>query len=399
MIQLVGVKSQCDIEIRQKFSVASSVLEKKLKYINELVGNVVILSTCNRTEIYVDSNLEEKELINVLFYALKWEYSLISYIFCVKDKHAVKHLMEVSCGFHSKILGEDQILGQIKIAYDIALKIKTVKGKLQKLFQDAIACGKKFKYNCESYKTPVSIPSIVAKKTLNMNIKKYMIIGFGKMGQLLVKYLSNSEVEIIYVAVRNLDRFRDMCSKYKLVKFIPFEYKEKYYENVECIISCTSAPSKIISRKSLPCKELIVFDLAVPSDVDRDVLTLHNIEFYDIDSISAIDEKNKIIRKENMLKYRYILEKYMDEFIKWQKIYEISPEIQKMKELGHKICEKRITTFKNKKYTKDNDILVEMMIESTARFYINRAIEVMKEEKLSGREKECFKLIGKIFYE
>ena len=397
MIQLIGIRSQCDIVIRQKFSITSKVLESKLKYINELVGDVLILSTCNRTEIYVDSNLEEKELINTVFCGMGWDYELVQYIFYIKDKHAIKHLMEVSCGFHSKILGEDQILGQIKTAYEAALKAKTIKGKLQRLFQNAVTCGKEFKHICESYKTPVSIPSIVAKEILNMNIRKYMIIGFGKMGQLLFKYLNNLHVEIIYIAVRDLSKIDDLYKKYGWARFIPFQDRKDYYGDVDCIVSCTSAPCKIISKVDLPCKKLTIFDLAVPEDVDKNVLTLDNVNLYDIDDISVIDEKNKIKRKQIMEKYKYILKKHIDEFVKGEKLYELSPEIQKVKEYGHEICEKRINTFKNKKYTKDNDILVKTMIESTARFYINRAIEVMKEEKLKGTEEECLRLINKIF--
>ena len=397
MIQLIGIKSQCDIGIRQKFSIISEVLEDKLKCINELAGNVLILSTCNRTEIYVDSDLQEKELIDTIFYGLGWEYEFIPYIFYVKHKHAVKHLMEVSCGFHSKILGEDQILGQIKRAYEAAVKAKTIKGKLQKLFQKALACGKEFKHVCESYKTPVSIPSIVAKEILNMNIKKCMIIGFGRMGKLLLKYLNNSRAQIIYIAVRDLSKTNDLYNKYERIRFIPFKNRKNYYNYVDCIVSCTSAPDKIISKRDLPCRKFTIFDLAVPKDINRDVLDLGNVTLYDLDSISTIDEKNKIIRKETMAKYRYVLENHIQEFIKWEKLYELSPEIQKIKSYGDEICSKRITTFKNKKYTKDNDILVKTMIESTARFYMNRAIEVMKEEKLKGREEECLKLINKIF--
>lgn len=397
MIQLIGIKSQCDIGIRQKFSITSEVLEGKLKYINELVGSVLILSTCNRTEIYVDSNLEEKKLIDTVFYGLDWDYDLVSYIFYIKDKYAIKHLMEVSCGFHSKILGEDQILGQIKTAYDAALEAKTIKGKLQRLFQKAITCGKEFKHICESYRIPVSIPSIVAKEILNMDIRKYMIIGFGKIGQLLFKYLNNSQAQIIYIAVRDLNKVHDSYKKCGKIRFISFKDRKSYYNDIDCIVSCTSAPDKIISKGDLPCRKLTIFDLAVPEDIDRNVLDLDNVTLYDIDNISVIDEKNKAIRKKTMGKYRYILENHIDKFIKWEKLHQLSPEIQKVKKYGDEICEKRITTFKNKKHTKDNDILVKTMIESTARFYINRAIEVMKEEKLNGREEECLRLINKIF--
>ena len=142
IIQLIGVKSDCDIEIRQKFSIISARLVDKLKSIYDVTGNVLILSTCNRTEIYVSSDLEREALIRSVFDRLGWDKELEKYIFYVEDKDAVRHLMEVCCGFHSKILGEDQILGQVKTAYSTALKAKTINGQLQRMFQNAVTCGK-----------------------------------------------------------------------------------------------------------------------------------------------------------------------------------------------------------------------------------------------------------------
>ena len=397
IIQLIGVKSECDIEIRQKFSIIPARLVDKLKDIYDVTGNVLILSTCNRTEIYVDSDLQREDLICAVFDRLGWDRELENYIFYVEDKNAIRHLMEVSCGFHSKILGEDQILGQIKTAYGAALKTGTIKGQLQRLFQSAVTCGKKFKNTCEIYKIPVSVPSIVVRESEKRKMKKYMLLGFGEIGQLVLKYLNSLSTEIVYVAVRNLDKVDKLYKNCSWVRFITFDRRKDYYKDVDCIISCTSAPHTVISKDELPDKKLLIFDLAVPRDVDRDVMTFSNVELYDIDRIGVIDQKNKIMRKEKMEKCRHIIDEHIDEFVKWQSLDEISPEIQKIKDFGSRVCEKRIKTFKNKRYTKDNEKLVQTMIESTAKVYINRAIKVLKEGKLEGREKEYMKLINKIF--
>ena len=397
IIQLIGVKSDCDIEIRQKFSIISARLVDKLKSIYDVTGNVLILSTCNRTEIYVSSDLEREALIRSVFDRLGWDKELEKYIFYVEDKDAVRHLMEVCCGFHSKILGEDQILGQVKTAYSTALKAKTINGQLQRMFQNAVTCGKKFKSVCEIYKIPVSVPSIAVREAEKKKMKRYMILGFGEIGQLVLKYLNSLNAEIVYVAVRNMAKVDEFYRNYDWIRFITFRERKDYDKNVDCIISCTSAPHTVISKDELPDKKLLVFDLAVPRDVDKNVKTLPNVELYDIDSISVIDQNNKIMRKEKMEKYRYIIDEYIDEFVKWQAVDEISPEIQKIKNFGSRICEKRIKTFKNKRYTKDNEKLVRTMIESTAKVYINRAINTLKEGKFQGREEEYMELINKIF--
>ncbi|MBV4417925.1 glutamyl-tRNA reductase [Clostridium tyrobutyricum] len=397
MIQLIGIKSDCDIDIRQKFSIVSSSLEEKLKKLNKFVDSSLILSTCNRTEVYVDSDIQGKKLINMIFAELGWNLELTNYIFYVKDITAVKHLLEVSCGFHSKILGEDQILGQIKDSYLSGLKARTIKGGLQRLFQYAITCGKEFKNACEMYKIPVSSPSIVVKRALDSGFRRYMIIGFGKIGKLVLKYLVNSNAAVIYVVVRDLSKISDLERLQSEVKFITFNERKNYYGDIDCIVTCTSAPHSIISRQELPEKQLSIFDLAVPRDVDNDVFLLSNIKVYDIDDISRIDKNNKVMRKQKMAQYRYIIDKYIKKFIKWQTLNELSPEIQRIKNYGEEICEKRIKTFKNKRYTKDNEILARIMIQSTAKVYINRAIKLLKKEKLNGTEDNCLRFIDEIF--
>ena len=119
--------------------------------------------------------------------------------------------MEVVCGFHSKILGEDQILGQVKTAYTEASKNKAVKGRLQRLFQQALACGKKFKDSSQLYKIPVSSAAIAAKEAMNKGCKSYMIIGFGTIGQLVLKYLKSYEK--IYIVVRNVKKVLPIVNK------------------------------------------------------------------------------------------------------------------------------------------------------------------------------------------
>ena len=265
------------------------------------------------------------------------------------------------------------------------------------MFQNAVTCGKKFKSVCEIYKIPVSVPSIAVREAEKKKMKRYMILGFGEIGQLVLKYLNSLNAEIVYVAVRNMAKVDEFYRNYDWIRFITFRERKDYYKNVDCIISCTSAPHTVISKDELPDKKLLVFDLAVPRDVDKNVKTLPNVELYDIDSISVIDQNNKIMRKEKMEKYRYIIDEYIDEFVKWQAVDEISPEIQKIKNFGSRICEKRIKTFKNKRYTKDNEKLVRTMIESTAKVYINRAINTLKEGKFQGREEEYMELINKIF--
>lgn len=398
MIQLVGIRSNCGIDVRQKFSIVPARLYASLKKVGEVLGSIVIVSTCNRTEVYVDSEVEGKKLIDILFECLGWDVGIVEYVFYTGQNGAVKHLFEVSCGFHSRILGEDQILGQIKDAYESAVKAQTAGGRLHKLFQCALSCGKEFKHTCKMYEIPVSVPSIAVKEAESKRCANYMIIGFGKIGKLILKYLNRTRAEKIYVVSRNPEKAAlSLEGSSSGIKFVEFDDRKKFYSSIDCIFSCTSAPHEIISKGELPNSKIRIFDLAVPRDVSLEVKELSNICVYDIDSIGRIDGENKKKRRERMSSYRYIIDKYINEFDRWNTLLELSPEIQKIKMYGHSICEKRIKTYVNKRHTRNDELLARTLIESTARAYINRAIDVLKEEKLKGSERECIDIINRIF--
>ena len=179
---LIGLKKNIDISIREKFSLGGKRKDEKLKALLEEFEEAVILSTCNRTEIYISHNLEDDELIDKVFDILEYDKSLKEYVFIKEDSSTIRHLFRVGCGFHSKILGEDQILGQIRDAYMDSFIIDGASKNLGRMFESAIACGKKFRTEAKLYEIPVSSVSIVVDKFINLNLKKIMVLGYGEIG-------------------------------------------------------------------------------------------------------------------------------------------------------------------------------------------------------------------------
>lgn len=402
MIQLIGLNREVDIETRGCFSIASNVLEENLLKLRGICDEVVILSTCNRTEVYFTSENVDENIINNIFTILSWDIDNKKHIFHSTGEAAIKHLMELCCGFHSKILGEDQILGQVKDAYFAAVKANSLKGILERLFTNAIACGKEFKTATTLYKIPVSASSIAVKEAIKRNKRNYMILGFGVMGKLCYKTLigNDNNFDNIYIVGRNVEKIKkdELLTCNDKVKIISMECRKQYYDLVDTIISCTSSPDAIITKDEIPSdKELLIFDLAVPKDVEKDVELLKNVTVYDIDKVHIIDEENKKLRKAIMDNHQYIIEKYIEEYNEWRTLRGLSPHIINMINKGNSIYKNRFKTYTQKKYTKDNDKLVETLIKSTSNAYVNRAIEVLKEETLKGNGDETLKLIQKIF--
>ncbi|KHD34986.1 glutamyl-tRNA reductase [Clostridium acetobutylicum] len=394
MIQLLALKRDLKVEIREKFSIIEKRIGDRDVLLKEVCNEVVILSTCNRIEIYFNSEKNRKQIIEEIFSKMGWSINFLENFFYCKGDEAINHLMEVACGFDSLILGEDQILGQIKAAYDTALKNKTSGSELKKLFQLVITCGKEFRSISMLNRIPVSSASIAVNKARQENLKRFMVFGFGDVGSLVCKYILSSDFDVLYIVVRNKAA---VSIKDKRIKVLSFNEKNSYYDDVECMISCTSAPHPVIWEKELPYRKFTIFDLAVPRDVEETVYSRNNIDIYDIDQISMIDNNNRKKRKEIMVANRHIMSKYILEFYNWQKVQEIVPDIIKLKLYGESINKRRYETFKNKKATKDNDMLVNMLIKSTSNVYINRAIEVLKEEQLKGRGEDCLKLLRRIF--
>ena len=395
---LIGLKKNIDIGIREKFSLGGKRKDEKLKALLKEFEEAVILSTCNRTEIYISHDLEDEELINKVFDILEYDKSLKQYVFIKEDSSTIRHLFRVSCGFHSKILGEDQILGQIRDAYMDSFIIDGAVKNLGRMFESSIACGKKFRTEAKLYEIPVSSVSIVVDKFINLNLKKVMVLGYGEIGQLAVKYLEKGDFQEIYLVLRDIKKAEGIEDK--RVKVITFSEKNKYINDMDGIIGATSAPHPIVLEKDIEDKgsKIYCFDMAIPRDFEEGVLRKDRVEVYNIDEISKIDDANKKLRTSRMKEYEKLTLEAIEDFEEWLRIREISKVIKDIKTNGDEIYKRRLETFEHKKKESlDNSNLVKMLLKSTSDVYVHRAINLLKEEKLKGSEGECMRIIQRIF--
>lgn len=408
MIHLIGIKKEIDLILRAQLAISQDDINGILLKMKETIcKEVVIINTCNRTELYLNSSLSQEDLIQEVFKILNWNKNFVEYIFYSNDGKAITHLLEVSCGFHSKILGEDQILGQVKDAYLKSKELKVIKSSFDKLFSMAISCGKEFKTESKLYKTPVSYSSIAAKKALEQGCKNILILGFGKMAQLTLNYLIGKQDNLnkIYIVVRNTDKvinhgtiIRNMdLIKNGKIEVISIDNLVNTYKYIDALICCTSSPTPLVLKEDLPCHPLLIFDLSLPINVEDCCSQLENICLFNLDSLQNVDRENKIQRKNIMDSNRHIIRKYYDEYESFLKLKSLSNIIKDMKDEGQLLVENNLKTFQHKKYTKDNDNLVAILLKSGANTYINRAIEVLKEETLKGDNTEAYKLIQRIF--
>lgn len=397
MIALIGIKKNIPIQIREEFSIKNSKKEECLKKLLDIFSEVVLLSTCNRTEIYFNHSLNKEEILKKIFDIFEWDNTLMPFVFYSEGREVTKHLIEVACGYHSKIAGEDQILGQIKNAYSESLKLNGANKELGRLFQQSITCGKKFKTEAKLYEIPVSSVSVAVSKLIKENCKKVMVIGYGEIGKLTIKYLLSHKLDEIYLVVRDTTKVTDL--NHTNVNIISFTDKNNYINEMDSVISCTSAPHVVVSRNDINKNgnKIYIFDMAVPRDIEPEVGLLERAEVYNIDEISNIEDENRFLRLQRMNEYKYIIYEFINEYEDWKSLRELSPIIADLNKKGTEIYSKRFSTYKNKNKSLEDEDLVKVLLKSTSDVYIHRAIEVLKEEKLKGCDEECIRIVKKIF--
>ena len=394
MLGLIGIKKGVDVSIREKLVISPRTKDLISNSWRNITDEFVILSTCNRTEIYFKGQGIDKELI---FEVLNWDKSLLEYVFYIDDESAVKHLFELACGFHSRILGEDQILGQIRDAYLEGVEKGYIFSELMRLFEEAISCGKRFRSDTKLYEIPVSSSSIAVNKVIESKAEKLMVMGYGTIGKLVIKYALGTELKEINIVVRDKSKVEKITDQ--RVNILTYNEARERLNEMDGLISCTAASHLVVEKYHInkEGKNILLIDLAMPRDIDPQLQNYERVQLLDIDKISKLDDENKHLRVERMQKNKYIIDKYIKEYMNWLNLRCVTNYIKEFKDSGDFIVSHRVKSFENKCKNKEDAKLAEILIKSTADYYINRAIKVLKNEKAKGREEQCLRILMEIF--
>lgn len=394
MLGLIGIKKGVDVSIREKLVISPRTKDLISNSLRNITDEFVILSTCNRTEIYFKGQGIDKELI---FEVLNWDKSLLEYVFYIDDESAVKHLFELACGFHSRILGEDQILGQIRDAYLEGVEKGYIFSELMRLFEEAISCGKRFRSDTKLYEIPVSSSSIAVNKVIESKAEKLMVMGYGTIGKLVIKYALGTELKEINIVVRDKSKVEKITGQ--RVNILTYNEARERLNEMDGLISCTAASHLVVEKYHInkEGKNILLIDLAMPRDIDPQLQNYERVQLLDIDKISKLDDENKHLRVERMQKNKYIIDKYIKEYMNWLNLRCVTNYIKEFKDSGDFIVSHRVKSFENKCKNKEDAKLAEILIKSTADYYINRAIKVLKNEKAKGREEQCLRILMEIF--
>ncbi len=301
-------------------------LEEVLRnlYSNEFVHECVVMKTCNRIEIYVVSPKGSSVLFNFAK-SMAFPLQVVEFL---DHQESLLHLLRLACGLESMIVGEDQILGQIRDMYLLAKKIGTTGRTLDTAFSKAIQVGKRVRTETEVNRGAVSIGSAavdLAEMVLGgLEGKMVLVIGTGEMGTLVTRALAHREMDLLYIANRTFEKARDLADSMG-GHAVRFENLAEHVRKADVVISATSAPHYVL-RKSLieeimkdRERELLLIDIANPRDIESSVAQIEHVKLYNIDNLRIINERNLAQRKEEAKKAEKIVEEELGLLLKQYK--------------------------------------------------------------------------------
>lgn len=300
------------VEVREKLSFPYEKLEEAFPRLKEKkhVHGCTILSTCNRTEVYAAVTDVDTGLAGIKAFLAEscglTTADIRDFIYVHTLYDAVRHIFRVASGLDSMILGETQVLGQVREAYEISRDQGATNGVLNTLFQQAITVGKRVRTETKIDQNAVSISYAaveLAKQTFNdLTGKSVLIIGAGKMSGLTAKHLVSHGVNSVLVANRSYDKAVAMAEEFG-GRAIRFENLFDYFNQADVIISCTAASSYIITAEKTAAvrrdyhKPLFMIDIAVPRDIDPEIAEIDGVQLKDIDELQYVVDKNLAERK------------------------------------------------------------------------------------------------------
>ncbi|MCK2016984.1 glutamyl-tRNA reductase [Peribacillus frigoritolerans] len=348
-ILAVGINYKtAPVEIREKLSFNEAELAeamKALKNKKSILENIII-STCNRTEIYAvgdqlhTSRYYIKEFLSEWFNIDKEEFS--KYLFIYEGDGAVEHLFSVTCGLNSMILGETQILGQVRSSYLLGQKEDTIGTVFNHLFKQALTLAKKAHSETEINTNAVSVSYAaveLAKKIFGgLNGKNVLILGAGKMGELAIQNLHSNGADSITVINRTFQKAVDLAER--------FNGTAKQLQELQCalvdtdiLITSTGAKDLLVTKEMMSFvnklrkgRPIFMVDIAVPRDLDPTLAELENVFLYDIDDLEGIVQANIEERKKAAEKIEMMIESEIVDFNQWINLLGVVPVISSLRE-------------------------------------------------------------------
>jgi len=320
------------VATREKVAFTQNELAPAIKALKSIAGikACVIFSTCNRSEIYVNCDIEDNREILSQFLASTHGFEhapLLQYISYFEGDKVIEHICSVAAGLDSLVLGEPQIFGQLKEAYQFSKEHNALDKTLEKLFQHAFATAKKVRTETKIGASPVSVAYCAVKLSekifTDLSNQTVLLIGAGEMIELSAQHLHQKGVKRMIIANRTVENTHDIAIRYD-AETINLKQLSEYLHLADIVISSTAAPVPIIGKGLIETvlvqrkhQPMLLIDLAIPRDIEPESEQLEDIFLYTVDDLQQVIEGNIESRKQEKVLAEKIIEKENIEFRAW----------------------------------------------------------------------------------
>ncbi len=380
-ISMVGIDyNTASIEERERFSLTFESQLEIAKVIKEKYqgSGCIILSTCNRTEIWFSElGTSETECFSQLVIGENAERAMSSFCVSRQGEEAVKYLMELGCGIHSQIFGEDQILTQLKQALQQARDYQYVDSVLECLFRTAITAAKKVKTNIQIAKGNASLPRAIVeqleKEHGDLSGKSCLVIGNGEMGRLMAENLIEKKCKV-WMTLRQYKKSRAIIPEGSGV--VLYDERYEHIAAMDYIFSATKSHhftiiKSMFENKRLKGKHYYLIDMAIPIDIEPSVEELNDVSVYNMDYFSQGAKS----REKELEETAELLDEYVSEFKQWYQFRNLALTVDGISDIVSEITDAKLTkVYKSIDLSREQQELLQSNVQMAAKKAVSKII-------------------------
>lgn len=398
------------LEVREKVAFPAEKMEDALQDIRHALGmeEVAILSTCNRTEMYLTPAADSQKVQEWLREYHQLEPQQIDACFYSYNDHdAVRHMMQVACGLDSMILGEPQILGQMKSAYAVAQQAGTVGSSLHGAFQQVFAIAKRVRTETAIGENPVSVAfaAVTLARQIFSDLKQdtALLIGAGETIELVARHLKEQGIGNLIVANRTLGRAKDLAKSLGAEAILLSDIPAQLHR-ADIVISSTASQLPILGKgavesalKQRKHKPMFMVDIAVPRDIEEQVGKLDDVYLYTVDDLREVIDENRRSREEAAAKAHLIVDEGVGLYEKEIRALDAVDTIRAYREKIQQLAEDELNKArKNLQNGSDADSVLQQLAQSLANKIMHEPTSKLKEAGAAGR-KEFINMSQELF--
>lgn len=410
-LMVVGINHKsAPLELRERVCLSkeerdSLIVVLQAKYFNECL----IVTTCNRTEIYgiaKSSNTIPGQIISELLKFKNAEDVERNHFFCYTHEEAVRHLFTVASGADSMVTGDIQIISQIKDAFQCAESLSAEGPFLLRLKQSACRIGKRARRETSISEGAVSV-SYAAVELLQRTLgslenRSALLIGTGKTGRLTAKHLSSKGIGQLFLANRTASKAEPICEETGGT-YVPFDDITSAMVYADIVMTAVDCVTPIIDRAMLenvmdlrPGRALYIVDIGMPRNIAHDAAEVKNIRLWDMNSLSAIVESNRLQRQAEVEKVERIIDEELREFNTWENIHRVGPTIHDLNILFEDIRQNEVTKYQHR-FDDEERELVELITRRIVNKLLHKPMVNLKSEAGCGNQHQHEHTLRKLF--